>query len=418
MRSRVRLRTGLLGVATTALVLASASAAQAQLVVNDLDHGQTPTTLAQSLAGAGVTISNVTYSGANRGAGSFTGGAGIIGFGSGVVLDSGNVQTVDTDPACQKGVEGPNSCNEGTGGGANSTAFGTAGDTDLSTLSGFNTLDAAVLEFDFVPQEANLQFNFVFSSDEYNDFSNSSFNDVFAFFVNGTNCALVPGTTDPISINTINNGNPNGDTTPHNANLFRDNVRPSPTIDTEMDGLTTVLTCSATVNAGQSNHMKLAIADASDSALDSAVFLQAGSLTSGGKISARGTVNDTTGAAVQLSAANDCTESQSTRGFNVRWAGGGFTKTSVTTSACTNDTSLPPSPAGFNKQVGTAAGTLIGGGTGTVSWEFKDGGPGGITADKVSFTVRDASNTIVKQVNEQSAASLSGTPGGVWTFAP
>ena len=197
MRSRVRLRTGLLGVATTALVLASASAAQAQLVVNDLDHGQTPTTLAQSLAGAGVTISNVTYSGANRGAGSFTGGAGIIGFGSGVVLDSGNVQTVDTDPACQKGVEGPNSCNEGTGGGANSTAFGTAGDTDLSTLSGFNTLDAAVLEFDFVPQEANLQFNFVFSSDEYNDFSNSSFNDVFAFFVNGTNCALVPGTTDP-----------------------------------------------------------------------------------------------------------------------------------------------------------------------------------------------------------------------------
>ena len=30
------------------------------------------------------------------------------------------------------------------------------------------------------------------------------FNDVFAFYVNGVNCALTPGTTDPITINTVN----------------------------------------------------------------------------------------------------------------------------------------------------------------------------------------------------------------------
>ena len=81
---------------------------------------------------------------------------------------------------------------------------------------------------------------------------------------------------------------------------------------------------------------------------------------------------------MQFSIANDCTEALSTRGFHVRWAGGGFTKTSVTSSTCTSDPSLPASPAGFNKQVGTAAGTLIGGGAGTVSWTFKDGGPGGV----------------------------------------
>lgn len=137
-----------------------------------------------------------------------------------------------------------------------------------------------------------------------------------------------------------------------------------------------------------------------------------------GKVSARGTVTAVGGGAVQLSAANDCAPAQSTRGFHVRWTGGGFTKTSVTTSTCTSDTSLPASPAGFNKQVGTAAGTLIGGGAGTVSWTFKDGGPGGVAGDKVSFIVRNAANVIVKQVNEQSAAALSGTPGGVWTFAP
>ncbi len=88
-----------------------------------------------------------------------------------------------------------------------------------------------------------------------------------------------------MSVNTINNGNPGGDTTPHHPELFRDNVNPSPTIDSQMDGLTTVLTCQATVNAGQTNHIKLAIADGSDSALDSAVFIQAGSFTSGSTLS-------------------------------------------------------------------------------------------------------------------------------------
>ena len=45
-----------------------------------------------------------------------------------------------------------------------------------------------------------------------------------------------------------------------------------------MDGLTTVLTCDSTVNAGVTNHMKLAIADTADYALDSNVFIEAGSL--------------------------------------------------------------------------------------------------------------------------------------------
>ena len=142
-----------------------------------------------------------------------------------------------------------------------------SGDVDLSSLAGFPTFDATVLEFDFVPQNPTVQFRYVFSSEEYSDFSNTIFNDVFGFYVNGQNCALVPGTGEPVSVNTINNGNDNGgDTTPHHPELFIDNVRPSPSIDTEMDGLTVVLTCSANVNVGQQNHMKLATADASDAA--------------------------------------------------------------------------------------------------------------------------------------------------------
>ena len=143
-------------------------------------------------------------------------------------------------------------------------------------------MSATIIEFDFVPQFSTVQFKYVFSSEEYSDYSNTPFNDVFAFYINGVNVALVPGTTEPVAVNTINNGNDNGgDPTPHHADLFRDNVRPTVTIDTQMDGLTVVLTCSATVIPGQVNHMKLAISDASDGVFDSAVFIQARSLISG-----------------------------------------------------------------------------------------------------------------------------------------
>jgi hypothetical protein len=258
------------------------------LSVSDLDNGATPDGLVQGLVGSGLTVSNVTYTGANRAAGTFTGGSGIIGFNSGIVLDTGKVQTYPSDPACSQGVEGPNTCYEetasnpsgGPDGTFNSTNFGLPGDPDLTALDGDPTFDASVLEFDFVPSFSTVQFNYVFSSEEYSDFANTQFNDVFGFFVNGTNCALVPGTNDPVDVNSINDGNDQGgDTTPHNPQFFINNV--PPTLNTQMDGLTTVLTCTANVNAGVTNHMKLAIADGSDGNLDSAVFLEGESLVSG-----------------------------------------------------------------------------------------------------------------------------------------
>ena len=258
------------------------------LNVSDLDNGATPAGLVQGLVGTGLTVSNATYTGSNRAAGTFTGGSGIIGFDSGIALDTGKVQTYASDPPCSQGVEGPNTCYEetasnpagGPDGTFNSTDFGLPGDSDLSALDGDPTFDASVLEFDFVPTFSTVQFSYVFSSEEYSDFANTQFNDVFGFFVNGNNCALVPGTTDPVDVNSINDGNDQGgDTTPHNPQFYVNNV--PPTLNTQMDGLTTVLTCTANVNAGVSNHMKLAIVDGSDGNLDSAVFLEGESLVSG-----------------------------------------------------------------------------------------------------------------------------------------
>jgi hypothetical protein len=241
----------------------------------DLTTGLTAQSLANALVGGtGVTISNVTSTGAQRALGTFAGGSSIIGIDSGIILSTGDIRD----------VIGPN-LTDGTG-----STNGTAGDASLNALiPGFSTFDAATLEFDFVPQGNSISFQYVFGSEEYNEYVGSTFNDVFGFFVNGANVAVVPGTTPPVpvSINNVNGGcavNCQGtDTSPHNPQFYRNND-PSdgtPTIDTEMDGVTTVLSINAAVNPGVTNHIKLAIADAGDSVLDSNVFIKAGSFTSG-----------------------------------------------------------------------------------------------------------------------------------------
>ena len=231
-------------------------------ITNLVNSGITPTQLAQSLVGEGVTISNVKYTGADVAAGTFSSEANIIGFTDGIILSTGSVRSI-IGPNCDSGITAENN---------------TAGDPDLDVILGAPenfSQDAAVLEFDFVPKSSTITFSYVFASDEYNEFV-GQFNDVFAFFVNGNNIALLPGVTPPtpVSINTVNEG--------ANSQFFRNNDDQAPTpIDTEMDGLTTVLTATAQVTANQTNHIKLAIADANDTDVDSNVFIQAGSFSSG-----------------------------------------------------------------------------------------------------------------------------------------
>src|SRR4051812_26225378 len=84
----------------------------AGLFVTDLNNGTSSLDLVNTLLGAGVSVSNVTYTGNARAAGVFSGGMGIIGFDSGMILGSGAVQTLANDPPCSAGVEGPNDCYE------------------------------------------------------------------------------------------------------------------------------------------------------------------------------------------------------------------------------------------------------------------------------------------------------------------
>jgi hypothetical protein len=250
-------------------MLIGAPAANAAVLTQSLGVDLTPTQLASALVGSGVTVSNAQFTGADVAGGTFSGGGtgagATIGFDAGVILSSGAIAS----------VVGPNTVDNVT------TINGQLGDASLDALlpAGQSSEDAAVLTFDFVPDASCVSFKYVFSSDEYNEFVGQGFNDVFGFFVNGTNCATVGG--QPVSVDTINGGNPFG-TGASNPSLYRNNDLNDPgpaTIDTQMDGLTTVLTCAAAVDANQTNTMKLAIADVGDSSFDSNVFIEAGSLT-------------------------------------------------------------------------------------------------------------------------------------------
>ncbi len=164
------------------------------------------------------------------------------------------------------------------------------GDADLDQLiSGYGTYDATVLEFDFVSTGDAAFFNYVFGSEEYNEWVDSDFNDVFGFFVNGVNHALLPGGV-PVSIDTVNNDvnsdyyNDNEGTPVYDAdgtylNNFVGFSSPPP-YAFEYDGFTDVLTTRITgLTPGEVYHIRLAIADAGDFDLDSGVFLQAGTFS-------------------------------------------------------------------------------------------------------------------------------------------
>src|SRR5689334_19184238 len=88
------MRIQLVGSFMLAGVLAIASVGSAAIVTQPLSDSLTPDALANQILGAGVTISNVTVRGCPGGLGTFSGGTGIVGFDSGIILSSGDISTV------------------------------------------------------------------------------------------------------------------------------------------------------------------------------------------------------------------------------------------------------------------------------------------------------------------------------------
>ena len=236
-------------------------------------------------------VSNISVSGDPTSYAKFTNGNSAVGLNEGIVLCTGTANQ----------ILGPNN------GGANGStmSWNDVNDSDLTAMTGQSSAtirDRVVLEFDFRPTKNTIQFQYVFASEEYCEYVNSTYNDVFGFFISGPgmngpfsnnskNIATVPGNNAYISINTVNhdvnsayyiNNIPIGQVPSDNdcdGVVGTTGIR---TQELQFDGLTTVLTATATVTPCATYHIRLKIADVGDGLYNSAVFLKANSFNAGG----------------------------------------------------------------------------------------------------------------------------------------
>lgn len=236
----------------------------------NVDDTYTAEELVSTLLGEGVTVSDITIDCPGGAYGYFDCVDCNVGIPNGILLTSGSVGN----------AVGPNNTP------SQSSSLGMPGDPDLDDIPGvLGTNDACVLEFDFTATSDTIRFNYSFGSEEYLEYV-GSFNDVFAFYISGPgivgteNMALIPGTGTIVSINNVNdvtnseyyNINGTGFDAPFNTDDYY----------IQYDGFTTVLEAKHAVYPCETYHLKMAIADDLDDALDSGVFIEAGSLTSPG----------------------------------------------------------------------------------------------------------------------------------------
>ncbi len=217
-------------------------------------------TLSTMLFGSCVNVSNLTYTGAPSAVGYFMDSSAEIdsSFTYGLLLTTGSIYS----------AVGPN--NSSSEGVSNSLP----GDTDLDALiPGYSTYDASIIEFDFSSaSDTIIASDFVFASEEYPEYVGTSFNDVFGFYISGPgitgtqNLALIPNTTDPISVNSVNQN--------LNSSYYVDNTNG---VTYQYDGRTTIISLRQAITPGQTYHFKIAIADAGDGIFDSGVLIKAGS---------------------------------------------------------------------------------------------------------------------------------------------
>ena len=301
-----------IGLILLLLSLLSSNSLYAQLTI---DTSLTARQLVEKLlVGQGVRVGKVTYTGNKLAIAHYTATNLPIDLKEGILLSTGNVFD----------AVGPNSYPFTTTGFMDvKTQRKLKGDKDLNRVAHNMSYDAAILEFDFIPTGNKVSFTYCFGSEEYPEYVDSRYNDVFGFFINGPkyhnkNLATLPLSIIPVTVNSINQH--------ENKQVFIDNdfftdvkpikvlpnqsgkkVDPKKTNDTneealminfkvnnkklkklnaslvkylQYDGFTKTLVAWCYVQPFQLYHIKIAIGDVGDNSYDSGVFLSGGSFTS------------------------------------------------------------------------------------------------------------------------------------------
>jgi len=245
----------------------------AQMTVNHITEAEA----ADLLYGPGVELvgPGISFDGADVQLGRFVGGLTTIGISSGIIIGTGDVTIADN----LNGSE--------------------ADGTDLLEFSGssgalnmehpdlvFPTLefyDVASLTLTFLASSEVIEFSIVFASDEYLEEVPNVFNDVMGVYVGGPgfattyagkeNVTLVPGTTDFVSIHTVNPG--------VNPDWYVNNPVGSGDYHTTYDGFTKpIIITLSDLECGAFYTIEFAVADVEDGFKDAAVFIGANAITS------------------------------------------------------------------------------------------------------------------------------------------
>ncbi len=285
--------------AISALVCSLAvSAASAQIVVrNAVNPPYTPESLIKDVfLGDGVEILSVNFDGPASALGYFENGGGAVGLSKGLVLTTGEAQT-------NAGTFGADALSNEN---AQHDNASTVRDPNLEQIVPYldpatgnpNILNVSRYTITFIPKGDRVSFRYAFASEEYPQFVCSEYNDVFGFFISGpgftgpyqdggVNIALVPGTTLPVTINSINGGvvGVSGSATYctgaqgslGNSAFYRDNSAAGQY--PVYNGLTQILTAEASVTPCQTYTIQITIGDVRDAAYDSGVFLEAKSFS-------------------------------------------------------------------------------------------------------------------------------------------
>lgn len=231
--------------------------AASELPVNT---GASATEMAETIFGDGVIIESASYTGSWYSSGTYSNGDSVAPEvtpgDEGIILSTGSAQDITNS--------------SGSSNQSNSTSTNSGGpnfQSDFNAAAGTWTYDASYLDVDFTPTGSVMTMQFVFASEEYPEYADGAFQDLFGVWVNGSQVDLSvgDGDVDPGNINA-------GD----NENLFIDNTNDD--YNTEMDGFTVTMTLTMDVNPDEVNSIRIGVADVLDSQYDSNVLIAADSV--------------------------------------------------------------------------------------------------------------------------------------------
>lgn len=207
---------------------------------------------------------------------------------SGIVMTTGNISV----------APGPN--NSGSASSALSSFYT---DPQMASVASADCKGCATLDFDFVALSNTVSFTYCFGSEEYPEYVASQFNDVFAFFITGTdpitgdevtrNMAMIPGSEDAahphgiaVAINSVNPGvaGSYGSSTEPSftgayAQYYTANVEGSDAA-IQYDGYTVKLMAQADIVPCEVYHMHISICNVGDNSYDSGVFIEGNTFSS------------------------------------------------------------------------------------------------------------------------------------------